>query len=377
MGTKHFGAYACPWLLFSRHARWRHLAAWGGSMMDRGPAALPRPGTWTSRPHTMAQTTRALSRDLFIFSIPPPLPLLLSFRSLTPRVAAPLWPFVILFKYVSSHTLALTSLCRRALRADDEIWYITGLRRWRLSETTVDHNGLGVTHLTFIQKLIVQSYWACFGLYPSSCMWKTKNPTTFRRLDLSPSSGGWNWVGLSCPIHLRTDPVSETLWDFLSSTYKTMDRVKNKPNSSVQHTPSSESFQVYQKLIDSNLASATDLPSRAKIIQSAKQKATCWMTHVLFWQTISCFSSVSTTAKITSYRQHDLRSISATEIFLAPLTRLDWFLYPSSFSCNEYRLFVPGFGEDAVWSRHFHVVPKSRMRGDLLPSPLDKFTAWC
>jgi hypothetical protein len=22
---------------------------------------------------------------------------------------------------------------------------------------------------------IVQSYWACFGLYPSSCMWKTKD----------------------------------------------------------------------------------------------------------------------------------------------------------------------------------------------------------
>jgi hypothetical protein len=31
---------------------------------------------------------------------------------------------------------------------------------------------------------------------------------------------------------------------FLSSTYKTMDTVQNKPNSSVQHTPSSESFQV-------------------------------------------------------------------------------------------------------------------------------------
>jgi hypothetical protein len=36
---------------------------------------------------------------------------------------------------------------------------------------------------------VVQSYWACFGLYPSYCMWKTKNSTTFRRLDLSPSSG--------------------------------------------------------------------------------------------------------------------------------------------------------------------------------------------
>jgi hypothetical protein len=46
--------------------------------------------------------------------------------------------------------------------------------------------------------------------------------TTFRRLDLSPKCCG-----------------------LLSSTYKTMDRVQNKPNSSVQHTPSSESFQVY------------------------------------------------------------------------------------------------------------------------------------
>jgi hypothetical protein len=43
---------------------------------------------------------------------------------------------------------------------------------------------------------VVQSYWACFGLYPSSCMWKTKNPTTFRRLDLSPSSGGWGRTNL-------------------------------------------------------------------------------------------------------------------------------------------------------------------------------------
>jgi hypothetical protein len=38
---------------------------------------------------------------------------------------------------------------------------------------------------------VVKKYWAYFGLYPSSCMWKTKNPTTFRRLDLSLSSGGW------------------------------------------------------------------------------------------------------------------------------------------------------------------------------------------
>jgi hypothetical protein len=32
----------------------------------------------------------------------------------------------------------------------------------------------------------------------------------------------------------ETDPVSETLWDFLSSTYKTMDKVQTKPNNSVR-----------------------------------------------------------------------------------------------------------------------------------------------
>jgi hypothetical protein len=42
----------------------------------------------------------------------------------------------------------------------------------------------------------LQSDWACFGLYPSSCMWKAKNTTTFRRLDLSPSSGGWSRINL-------------------------------------------------------------------------------------------------------------------------------------------------------------------------------------
>jgi hypothetical protein len=73
--------------------------------------------------------------------------------------------------------------------------------------------------------LSIQSYWACFGLYPSSCMWKTKNPTPFRRLDLYPKRCGRFYY-----------------------TYKTMDTVQNKPNSSVQHKPSSESFQVYRPI---------------------------------------------------------------------------------------------------------------------------------
>jgi hypothetical protein len=93
---------------------------------------------------------------------------------------------------------------------------------------------------------VVQSYWACFGLYPSSCMWKTKNPTTFRRLDLSPSSGGWGRI--------------------LSSTYKTMDRVQNKPNSFeekcfcvvLRYTPRSAAPKHYGKLRVRGTAAALD-----------------------------------------------------------------------------------------------------------------------
>jgi hypothetical protein len=96
-------------------------------------------------------------------------------------------------------------------------------------------------HKTVCITDVVQSYWACFGLYPSSCMWKTKYHnvsetgsvsvlrwTQWLRLALS---NGPNWVGLSCPI--------------LFSTYKMMDKVQNKSNTSIQHTPLSESFQVY------------------------------------------------------------------------------------------------------------------------------------
>jgi hypothetical protein len=85
---------------------------------------------------------------------------------------------------------------------------------------------------------VVQSYWACFGHYPSSCsMWKTKNPTMFRRLDLSPSSGGWSRINLLS--WARQKELVSITGPFLrvntgSSTYKTMDKVQNKPNSSVQ-----------------------------------------------------------------------------------------------------------------------------------------------
>jgi hypothetical protein len=74
---------------------------------------------------------------------------------------------------------------------------------------------------------VVPSYWACFGLYPSSCMWKTKK---IHNVSATGSVSVLRWMGqdkptqlgplerasLSFLIHLRTetDPVSETLWYF-------------------------------------------------------------------------------------------------------------------------------------------------------------------
>jgi hypothetical protein len=47
---------------------------------------------------------------------------------------------------------------------------------------------------------VVQSYWACFGLYPSSCMWKTK--------DHNISETGYvsflRWMGQDKPTQLVT-----------------------------------------------------------------------------------------------------------------------------------------------------------------------------
>jgi hypothetical protein len=68
-------------------------------------------------------------------------------------------------------------------------------------------------------------YWV-FGRFPSSGILKN---TTFRKLDLFPSSGEKVVTQQSMclsPPHLKTetDPVSEKL---CSSEYRTMDRVQN------------------------------------------------------------------------------------------------------------------------------------------------------
>jgi hypothetical protein len=71
---------------------------------------------------------------------------------------------------------------------------------------------------------VVQSYWACFGLYPSSCMWETKD----HNVSEAGSVSVLRWMGQDKPTQLDpleraslnrlrtgTDPVSETLWSFV------------------------------------------------------------------------------------------------------------------------------------------------------------------
>jgi hypothetical protein len=119
-----------------------------------------------------------------------------------------------------------------------------------------------VTHTIIINML--DSCTELFGFFwTMSIVWYVEvlqKTTTFQRLDLSPSSGGWgrvdllSWacqkelVSITGPINLRTetDPVSETLWSFVNFHIPDDGQgPKEAKYSSVQHTPSSESFQVY------------------------------------------------------------------------------------------------------------------------------------
>jgi hypothetical protein len=45
---------------------------------------------------------------------------------------------------------------------------------------------------------VVQSYWACFGLYPSSCMWKTKDHNVLETGSVSIL----RWMGQDKPTQL-------------------------------------------------------------------------------------------------------------------------------------------------------------------------------
>jgi hypothetical protein len=69
---------------------------------------------------------------------------------------------------------------------------------------------------------------------------------------IETSSFWWAQLSRSTLPHPPEDGDRSSLRNVLvfckTSTYQTMDRVQKKPNSSVQHTPSSESFQVYQDI---------------------------------------------------------------------------------------------------------------------------------
>jgi hypothetical protein len=43
---------------------------------------------------------------------------------------------------------------------------------------------------------VVQSYWACFGLYRSSCMWKTKKSHNVSETGSVSVPGGWGRTNL-------------------------------------------------------------------------------------------------------------------------------------------------------------------------------------
>jgi hypothetical protein len=79
------------------------------------------------------------------------------------------------------------------------------------------------------------------GLFPSSCFLKN---TMFRKQDLFPSSGEGG--GKKTPTQLG--PLERDNLNHCFLKYRTMEKVQKNSVNSVQHTPSSESFQVYQLL---------------------------------------------------------------------------------------------------------------------------------
>jgi hypothetical protein len=98
------------------------------------------------------------------------------------------------------------------------VWVCVGLSciyRWKDSD-----DGVCCTEL-------FGSFWTLSIVWYVKVLQKT---TTFRRLDLSPSSGGWGrvdllswarqkelvqWLRLAEDLGTETDPVSETLWSFV------------------------------------------------------------------------------------------------------------------------------------------------------------------
>jgi hypothetical protein len=59
-----------------------------------------------------------------------------------------------------------------------------------------DHDAVSERILTMVY--VVQSYWSCFGLYPSSCMWKTK----YHNISETGSVSVLRWMGQDKPTQL-------------------------------------------------------------------------------------------------------------------------------------------------------------------------------
>jgi hypothetical protein len=75
-----------------------------------------------------------------------------------------------------------------------EMW----AKNWLLDRGRFTHLNLlnfGRLERILTMVYVVQSYWACFGLYPSSCMWETKDHNV-SETDLSLSSGAWGRINL-------------------------------------------------------------------------------------------------------------------------------------------------------------------------------------
>jgi hypothetical protein len=86
-------------------------------------------------------------------------------------------------------------------------------------------------------------------------MWKTKN----HNVSETGSVSVLRWMGQDKPTQLG--PLERA-----SLNHWTMVRVQNKPNSSVQHTPSSESFQVYVCALRTQEEEKTDILNNRKIL---------------------------------------------------------------------------------------------------------------
>jgi hypothetical protein len=129
-------------------------------------------------------------------------------------------------------------------------WYMDKIYLFLLFITFLINTLNKITHYRWLATLLfivnicspVQNYKVYFGLYPSSGMYENKiNLTKINLIVLYSIHHHQNPSKSICVTGM--DPVYTVLLG--NHIYQTMDKVQNKPYSSVRHTPSSESFKVY------------------------------------------------------------------------------------------------------------------------------------